>query len=81
MRHEWAEDEKHRYGIYLRHPAEDAPYCVTSKEGVGTTLVELRATGELEEGAPVGVLDGYGEHGWIVSPFAAFESSWAGRRR
>lgn len=72
-RHEWAEDDAHRYGVYLDHPANKGPYCVTSKEGIGTTLVCLRETGELEEGGAVGVLDGFGEHGWIVTPFAAWK--------
>ena len=70
-RHEWAENEEQRFGVYLTHPASGAgPYCTTSKEGIGTTLVELRETGELGEQDPVGVLDGFGELGWIASPFA-----------
>ena len=74
QRHEWAEDEEHRYGIYLDHPGSNrGPYCVTSKEGIGTALVELRETGEIPEGGRVGVLDGFGEHGWVVTPFAAWE--------
>lgn len=73
-RHEWAEDEARRFGIYLDHPADKGPYCMTSKEGIGTTIVALRETGELEEGKPFGVLDGFGELGWIVMPFVSWGS-------
>lgn len=68
-RHEWAEDDRSRYGIYLQHPRTSGPYCTTSKEGIGTTLVALRESGELQPGDKFGVLDGFGELGWLIDPF------------
>ena len=71
-RHEWAEGGRSRFGFYLDHPANKGPYCTTSMEGIGPTIVALRESGELEEGKPFGVLDGFGELGWVVMPFAAW---------
>jgi hypothetical protein len=67
-RHEWAVDDESRYGIYLGHPRDTTPYT-TSKEGIGTTLVQLREDGELTDQHRVGILDGFVGR-WVTNPFA-----------
>ncbi len=71
MTHEWALDESSRYGIYTGHPRTTTP-VTTSKEGIGTALVQLREDGDLTDETRVGILDGF-EARWLVNPFAKGE--------
>ena len=42
----------------------------TSLDGIGAALVLNKEDGEINDGTRVGVLDGYGEWGWLINPFA-----------
>lgn len=74
-RHEWARDPDERYGVYVAIPMGDGRrregrlLATTSKDGIGTALVQLREDGEIDETTRVGILDGI-EGRWIVNPFA-----------
>lgn len=61
-----------RFRIYRLRAAELELLAETSKEGVGTALVQLVEDGEYGRHDAVGVLDRLeGEVGtWIVNPFA-----------
>lgn len=63
--------EQTRYRIYARRQGELELLAETSKEGIGTALVQLHEDGEFETGESVGVLDRVeGRLGtWIVNPF------------
>lgn len=74
MRHEWAEGPESQYGIYLGDPADVGPMYATSKEGIGTALVQGREDGDVTDDTRVGILDGL-DGKWLVNPFAK------GRRR
>lgn len=82
-RHEWAEGEESRYGVYIvyrqngtaRGWSDPVLWAATSLSGIGTALLQLRADGDLTPDDKVGVLDGYGTHGWLINPHGA------GRRR
>lgn len=68
-RHEWAESEESRFGIYLGPPSDQAPMYFTSKDGIGTALVQGREDGDVTGDTRIGILDGFtGE--WVVNYYA-----------
>ena len=80
--HEWATGEDTRFGIYIVYRQNGTPHgwsdpvlwATTSKDGIGTALVQLGEDGDATADDRVGVLDGM-TGSWIVNPYAA------GRRR
>jgi hypothetical protein len=76
MRHEWAESDESRYGVYRLGPPqtglrgrEPIQVVTCGEDDIGFTLVTLREEGDLTEHDRVGILDGFtGE--WLLNPFA-----------
>jgi hypothetical protein len=73
--HEWCEGDLSRIGIYVLRPDTDGevrPHILgaTSFEGVGGALRQWREEGEIDDSTRIGILDGYGEYGWLVNPYA-----------
>lgn len=69
-------DEPHpsgddRYGIYAVEPATrwQRRVAETSLDGIGSTLAQLRAEGQLTADSRVGILDRL-ERSWLVNPYA-----------
>lgn len=75
MRHEWAVDDETRYGVYVLSHKPDHPRVepihlyATSKEGIGTALVQGREDEDITPSDRVGIMDGF-EGKWVVNPFA-----------
>ena len=67
--HGWATSEWTRYGIYTVIDRRPVQLGYTSKEGIGTALVQWREEGEINDTDRIGVLDGV-EGRWVISPFA-----------
>lgn len=66
--------EDTRFHIYVVRESEPCQLASTSKEGIGTALVQLRADGEFDNGERVGILDRLqpGDVGiWIINPWAS----------
>lgn len=70
MRHEWAEDDNTRYGIYRVVPGRIGPnqVAVCHLDNIGYALVLLATEGEFDmDGCRVGLLDGF-IGAWVINP-------------